>query len=455
MQRSSTLRFFSIVLAAVVCAALAPVAAAQEAADDGTGDTTTTTEFPPSTSTSTTLLPAPGDGSTSTTAPPTTVPYLPPIPPELIEDPRLPFLIDPGPSDGLDIPIAQLPFDPATVAVLPERIEAATAALEAAQAALGAVQADLAARSAHLAGLHDRLDVLDRDVRGAVEAAAAARRALRDHAVAAYMVGPVEDQLLLLRSTDAVDMGVARSYVEVVADSRQRLVLDYRAKSAGLSAEHAQLAASLGEADSELAEKSAELPGAFDAVLGASRELAAYEAGAHAYVAGFVFPVAGEVEFIDSWGFPRMMGTSSAHWHQGSDIFAPAGTPLVAAEDGVLDRVGTASLGGIKLWVIGDSGNAYYYAHLSAFAEGVAEGKRIRAGEVIGFVGDTGNARGTSPHLHFEVHPGGVGPVNPYPLLKAAYGARPIARAVVPTIPTPPPAAPPGTPSAPATPPRR
>jgi murein DD-endopeptidase MepM/ murein hydrolase activator NlpD len=187
----------------------------------------------------------------------------------------------------------------------------------------------------------------------------------------------------------------------------------------------------------------ADLPAAFDAVLSASQELAAYEAGAHAYVDGFVFPVAGPVEFIDSWGYPRMMGSPSAHWHQGTDIFATAGTPLVASENGVLERVGNASLGGIKLWVVGESGNEYYYAHLSAFAEGVVEGKRVRAGEVIGYVGDTGNARGTSPHLHFEIHPDGLGPANPYPLLKAAYGARPMARAIAPTTTVAPPVGPP------------
>jgi murein DD-endopeptidase MepM/ murein hydrolase activator NlpD len=174
------------------------------------------------------------------------------------------------------------------------------------------------------------------------------------------------------------------------------------------------------------------------------QELQAYQAGAQAYVDGFVFPVAGEVEFIDSWGYPRMMGTASAHWHQGTDIFATQGTPLIASENGVLDRIGVGSLGGNKLWVKGESGTEYYYAHLAAFAPGITNGQRVRAGELIGYVGDTGNARGTSPHLHFEIHPGGLGPVNPYPLLKAAYGARPVAPAVVPST------APPALPPAPA-----
>jgi murein DD-endopeptidase MepM/ murein hydrolase activator NlpD len=147
-------------------------------------------------------------------------------------------------------------------------------------------------------------------------------------------------------------------------------------------------------------------------------------------VEGFVFPVQGEVEFIDSWGYPRMTGTASAHWHQGTDVFAPMGTPLVAAESGELYKVGFAGLGGRRVWLKGDSGTHYYYAHLSGFAPGVVDGLRVNAGDVIGYVGDTGNARGTSPHLHIQVHPGGGDPVNPYPLLKATYGTRPMARVV-------------------------
>ena len=108
---------------------------------------------------------------------------------------------------------------------------------------------------------------------------------------------------------------------------------------------------------------------------------------------------------------------------------------MVASENGTLDGVGSGTLGGIKLWVNGESGNEYYYAHLAAYAADVRDGKKVRAGEVIGYVGDTGNAKGTSPHLHFEIHPDGAGPANPFPLLKAAYGNRPVVRAVVPTAP--------------------
>ena len=85
---------------------------------------------------------------------------------------------------------------------------------------------------------------------------------------------------------------------------------------------------------------------------------------------------------------------------------SPMGTPLVACESGTLTKIGPAGLGGNRLWVKGDSGTEYYYAHLSAFAEGSVEGKRVNAGDVVGFVGNTGNAAGGPSHLHFEVHPG-------------------------------------------------
>ena len=119
--------------------------------------------------------------------------------------------------------------------------------------------------------------------------------------------------------------------------------------------------------------------------------------------------------FSSTFGAPRSGGRT----HEGADIFAPRWTPLVAAERGVIDNVGTGTLGGTKLWVIGESGTQYYYAHLQAYAEGVTDGTLVEAGDVIGYTGDTGNAVGTPTHLHFEIHPGGGDAIDPYPLLHA------------------------------------
>ena len=430
-QRAAALVVAGVALVGLL---VAPAVAAQ---DDAT--TTTTTTVAP-------VAPAPDDPSPSTTTPlpeestSTTTIYTPPIPPELAEDPRVPFLVDPGADDGADVPVAQRSFDPRSVTVLPERVAEARKVLVAAQSDLAAAQQRLAERAQLVTDLTAKLDRMDGDVRAAVAAAADARKELRDHAVTAYMSGRT-DTLALLDTSDFIDLGVARSYLDVVVRQHERLVRRYERSREALTSSQAELAAQLGEAQSVLNQTASQVPGAFAAVLAATEQLRAYEAGAHAYIDGFVFPVAAEVEFIDSWGYPRMTGTASAHWHQGTDVFATYGSPLVASEKGVIARLGTGTLGGNKLWVVGESGTEYYYAHLSAFADGVRDGTRVAAGDIVGYVGDTGNAKGTSPHLHFEIHPNGGDAVNPYPLLKAAYGNRPVARAVAPVT-VPPPAAP-------------
>jgi murein DD-endopeptidase MepM/ murein hydrolase activator NlpD len=144
-----------------------------------------------------------------------------------------------------------------------------------------------------------------------------------------------------------------------------------------------------------------------------------YAVGDTGTPSGFRFPVNGEYRFSNSWGAPRMVGTKFAHAHQGVDVFASKGTPLVAVEPGTVVRRGSDRLGGLKLWLIGDSGYLYYYAHLDGFVPSVVEGTRVTAGQTVGFVGDTGNAKGGAPHVHFEVHVRGVA-VNPYPLLVVA-----------------------------------
>ena len=90
---------------------------------------------------------------------------------------------------------------------------------------------------------------------------------------------------------------------------------------------------------------------------------------------------------------------------------------MVAVADGSLFNVGWNGLGGWRLWVRDRSGNGFYYAHLSAYAPAAREGASVARGTVLGYVGDSGDARGTSPHLHFEIHPGGGGPVPPYPIV--------------------------------------
>ncbi len=111
-------------------------------------------------------------------------------------------------------------------------------------------------------------------------------------------------------------------------------------------------------------------------------------------------------------------------WHCATDIFAPRGTLLVAPISGRITRVGPNALGGNRLWIEAD-GNRFYLAHLSAFAPGLAEGQYVLAGQAVGRVGDTGSARGTSPHLHLAWErrgPAGWRNENPFPLLQAGWG---------------------------------
>ena len=127
----------------------------------------------------------------------------------------------------------------------------------------------------------------------------------------------------------------------------------------------------------------------------------------------FVFPVAGSATFTNDWLYPRPGG----RYHQGIDLFAALGTPLVAVADGSLFNVGYNGLGGWRLWVRDRAGNSFYYAHLSAYAPAASEGARVARGTVLGYVGDSGDAQGTSPHVHFEIRPRGGGPVPPYPIV--------------------------------------
>ena len=123
----------------------------------------------------------------------------------------------------------------------------------------------------------------------------------------------------------------------------------------------------------------------------------------------------GDVSFSDDYGAPRA-GTG---WHHGNDLFAERGTPVLAVADGTLSRVGVNTLGGNRLWLTDEAGNEFYYAHLSAYAPATVSGAHVTAGQVIAFVGNTGQAITTPPHLHFEVHPSGGDSVDPYPYLVA------------------------------------
>jgi peptidoglycan LD-endopeptidase LytH len=132
-------------------------------------------------------------------------------------------------------------------------------------------------------------------------------------------------------------------------------------------------------------------------------------------VGSHVFPIAGPSRFSDDWLFPRPGG----RYHEGIDLFAARGAPVVAVAGGTLFRVGYSGVSGNRLWLRDAAGTEFFYAHLDAFSPAVREGAHVEKGTVIGYNGDTGDARGTSPHVHFEIHPGGGGPIRPYPIVSA------------------------------------
>jgi hypothetical protein len=146
-----------------------------------------------------------------------------------------------------------------------------------------------------------------------------------------------------------------------------------------------------------------------------------------------VFPVAAPTSYGDDFGDPRADGPP----HPGNDLLAARRAPAVAAEAGTISLWTTSKTAGCMLYLHGDSGTTYQYIHLNndltrrndnrggcvpgvAYAKGLQDGARVAAGQLVGYVGDSGDANGIHPHLHFEVHPGGGAAVDPYPYLQAA-----------------------------------
>ena len=136
---------------------------------------------------------------------------------------------------------------------------------------------------------------------------------------------------------------------------------------------------------------------------------------------GMPLPQLRPEQLQDTYADPR----GSSRQHEALDIMAPAGTPVLAVADGRVEKLFTSDQGGLTIYQFEPSGRyAYYYAHLQRYAPGLAEGRALRRGEVIGYVGSTGNADPAAPHLHFAVFVLGPErqwwkgtPINPYPLL--------------------------------------
>lgn len=315
-------------------------------------------------------------------------------------------------------------FDPASKAVLTGQLLIAESELSTTQAQLAVAQVAVDRLSAEQAALAARISLTDTGTRRSIDDVGNARELLRRRAVAAFVGSDSSVAMFFGISERPADYTVAYSYMERLAETQRDAVR---------SLDGARQA--LNEQDRALADEQAMLTGRLSAAHDLVTQIAgvadvqqlavdALAAGSHVTVAGFVFPVGGNVNFSDGWGSGRLAGTAQSHWHEGCDIMAPLGRELVAAEDGVLTKVGSNGLGGTSLSITGRSGTRYYYAHLSGFAPGIVQGGEVTAGQLVGYAGNTGDAAGGPTHLHFEIHPDGGAPVDPYPLLRAAYDTR-------------------------------
>ncbi len=133
---------------------------------------------------------------------------------------------------------------------------------------------------------------------------------------------------------------------------------------------------------------------------------------------GFVCPVHQPFSFINDWGFPRDGGRRT---HKGTDVFTPYGQEQYAVANGTIELL-SGGLGGTAIWLVSDYGVRFYYAHMSGFAPGLTNGQSVAIGELVGYTGNSGNARTTPPHLHFGIRASTGEWVNPYPTLARTCG---------------------------------
>ena len=249
---------------------------------------------------------------------------------------------------------------------------------------------------------------------------------LGQRAIGMYRTGSYEYMEILLSSKDLDDMLIRLEYVQRINEQDASIIDEARALQAELTTQREQLA-SLEKSQAEEAARLKKEAERIERQLKAQqseyeklrKELEAAIAREKAQTGtttakagpnGMVFPVRGPNYYNDTWGAARSGGRT----HKGTDIMAATGTPTVAVLSGTV-RAKENSLGGKTIWLTADNGWAFYYAHLDRYE--VTTG-RVKAGQVIGYVGSTGNASASAPHLHFEIHPGGGAAVNPYPYLR-------------------------------------
>lgn len=304
------------------------------------------------------------------------------------------------------------------VAAAQRRANAAAARFAAAQSALARAEAEVAQIEAELATARSDLDVLagrvrDLAVRQYVNGGTSP--SIVDPDPGSVARGQAMLRILTLGDTDDLeryrvareDLETGKAALRARLEERKAAVTALRADQRKAVAELDTLAAAQKAYEAKRAAAQREAAAARSRQASVSRS-----ASASPGVIGsgsWICPVQGPHSFSNDWHQPR----SGGRLHQGNDILAPRGTPVVASVSGSVSPH-RSSLGGISYYLRGDDGNVYFGTHLDSLSG--ASG-HVAAGTVIGRVGNTGNAAGGPPHLHFEIHPGGGAAVNPYPTL--------------------------------------
>jgi murein DD-endopeptidase MepM/ murein hydrolase activator NlpD len=431
MPRTLSTRL-SLVAVALVIGLGAPALAQEEPppVDCSTTSTSTSSNTPgtPEPCPTTTAPPPPPPESTTPAPSPTLVPPPTDPPPPEETTPTQP----PDQAGDQDSPPESVPLTDETVPPPPGEPVDGLAAERLIRRELRVAQAEVLQSAAEVAGaaelvdqLADRLATLQQQLARLdvaqqlkVQELQEAQVRFEERVANAVVRGNAAELDTIVTSQDATVLEMRKVFLTSVSEADSQSIIDLQRAKAVIDE-------GVLDALDAVAQTRRELRGARRALQDSLRinterkfQLAVFSAGSEIVIRGFVFPVAEPYSFIDSWGYPRMVGTEYEHGHQGVDIMAPFDTPLYAVERGMITRVGTDVLGGTKLWLKGQSGTYYYYAHLKSYAEGMVEGALVNAGDVVGFNGDSGNARGGAPHLHFQVHPNGGEAVNPYGLLR-------------------------------------
>ncbi len=295
---------------------------------------------------------------------------------------------------------------------------------------MDALQAELDDATARLEDLrHEQSDLMSR--RTAIQGQIADIQARRDNllkkvvkrADELYRSGGTDVIELLFSSKDFTELTARTEMISKVSLNSTTVFVDMARTTAELdklSGELGETEASLDAIADDLATEADALQGRFNQAAGAYRDLqtatGSPPSGSGSNVVfsvsgNITCPVAGPVSFSDTWGAPRV-----GHTHQGVDMMAAHGTPLVAIVSGTITYSGYGSSAGNWQILSGNDGNTYWYMHN---ATNIVTSGPVEVGRQIATVGDTGNASYTAPHLHFEFHPGGGSAVNPTPLVSS------------------------------------